>query len=81
MLAFEDGDDECKVKVLLGMPSGSKLEDAKVDRAVKCFLLKVERGRNNRCRLRLAQAGPRTQMERKRCFAEHLVLEFTACPS
>ena len=51
-MAFEDGDDGYKVKVLLGMPSGSKLEDVRVDRAVKCFLLKAERERN-RCRSRL----------------------------
>jgi len=51
-MAFEDGNDEHRLKVLLGMPSGCKLEDAKVDRAVKCFLLKVERERR-RCSSRL----------------------------
>ena len=49
MASFEDGNDEHKLKVLLGMPSGCKLEDAKVDRAVKCFLLKVERERRRCC--------------------------------
>jgi len=48
-MAFEDGNDEHRLKVLLGMPSGCKLEDAKVDRAVKCFLLKVERERRRCC--------------------------------